>query len=72
MKKSIALVFMASTLFLAGCCTSHQATKWEYKQQYTQISDESLNKLADQGWSVVCVGTSANGAHFYILKRPKK
>ena len=31
MKKSIALMFAASTLFLAGCCTTPHATKWEYK-----------------------------------------
>ena len=31
MKRSIAVIFAASTLFLAGCCTSTHVTKWEYK-----------------------------------------
>ena len=31
MKKSIALIFAASTLFLAGCCTTQHVTQWEYK-----------------------------------------
>ena len=31
MKKNIALIFAAGTLFLAGCCTTEHTTKWEYK-----------------------------------------
>ena len=31
MKKFITLTFAASTLFLAGCCTTMHVTKWEYK-----------------------------------------
>jgi hypothetical protein len=31
MKKHIALGLVASTLFLAGCCTTHHVTQWEYK-----------------------------------------
>jgi PBP1b-binding outer membrane lipoprotein LpoB len=31
MKNHIALIFAAGTLFLAGCCTTEHATKWEYK-----------------------------------------
>ena len=73
MKKHIALGLVASTLFLAGCCTTPHATKWEYKQISTQVNDATLNKLADEGWSVVCVGTSGNtDSHFYVLKRPKQ
>lgn len=74
MKYCIALLSVAFTLIAGGCCSTptSQITKWEYKQVYTQITDESLNKLADEGWNVVCVGTSSNGGHFYILKRPKK
>ena len=72
MKQSVALLSVACAVLLGGCCTAPHVTKWEYKQVSTQITDESLNKLADEGWSVVCVGTSSNGAHFYILKRPKR
>jgi len=31
MKKSIALIFVVSALVLAGCCTTHHVSKWEYK-----------------------------------------
>ena len=31
MKQSIALIFAASTLIMAGCCTTLHLTKWEYK-----------------------------------------
>jgi hypothetical protein len=72
MKHCVALLAVACTMLVSGCCTTPQVTKWEYKQVYTQITDQSLNKLADEGWEVVCVGTSSNGAHFYVLKRPKK
>ncbi len=70
MKKDIALMIAASALLFAGCCTTH-VTKWEYKQLYTQVSDDSLNKLGDEGWSVVACGTSQTG-NFYVLKRAKK
>jgi hypothetical protein len=71
MKKSIALIFVASTLFLAGCCTTHPTAKWEYKQLHGRISDDNLNKWANEGWSVVCFGTDQTGS-FYILKRAKQ
>ena len=72
MKKHIALGLVASTLFLAGCCTTPHVTKWEYKQVGAQKTDEALNQLADQGWSVVCVGANSNGGDFYVLRRPKQ
>ena len=31
MRKSVAVVLAASALFLAGCCTTPRAAKWEYK-----------------------------------------
>jgi hypothetical protein len=73
MKTSIALMFAASTLLLAGCCTTHHVTKWEYMQipTSTQKSDEYLNQLGAEGWSVVAFGKSGDGS-LYILKRPKQ
>lgn len=72
MKKSITLIFALSALLLAGCCSTHRhVTQWEYKQVFAQVSDEGLNKLADEGWSVVCCGTSQTGS-FYVLKRAKR
>jgi hypothetical protein len=74
MKKSIALIFAASTLLLAGCCTTHQVTKWEYKQlNGSEVTDQALNKLGDEGWIVVDYSTGPGSAEgFYILKRPKQ
>ncbi|HWW00466.1 MAG TPA: DUF4177 domain-containing protein [Candidatus Acidoferrum sp.] len=31
MKQCVALVFAASVLLLAGCCTTPRVVKWEYK-----------------------------------------
>ena len=49
MKKHIALILAASTLILAGCCTTHQATKWEYKTVHTM---KGVNERTAVGWSV--------------------
>ena len=60
----------AGVMFSLGATTEHKKT--EYRQVATQVSDESLNKYGDEGWTVVCTGTSANGAHFYVLSRPRQ
>ncbi len=71
------LILAASTLLLAGCCTTHPcATKWEYKTVHDP-TDAALNELADQGWSVVTVASGIwQGAmeihKDYLLKRPKQ
>ncbi len=79
MKKAIALTFAASTLFLAGCCTVHHATIWEYK---TVGSIEDVNRLASQGWTLAVVAPVHNGAGAgvgipattldYVMKHPKQ
>ena len=61
-------VLGATVVFSLGAATGQK--RLEYRQVATQQSDESLNKLADEGWTVVCTGTSQNGG-FYILTRPK-
>ena len=68
MKKLIALVFAASTFMMAGCCTTHHVAKWEYKTIQGSQTDDSLNKFADDGWTVV--GLNSYGG--YLLKRPKQ
>jgi len=67
MKKHIALGLVASTLFLAGCCTSHHATTWEYRNAGTL---QEVNDLAKTGWSVVTVTHFDGGAAIYLLKHP--
>ena len=75
MKKHIALGLVASTLFLAGCCTSHHITQWEYKtlDAAREANDTELNELGAQGWSVVGFqkNTQTTGV-VYLLKRPKQ
>ena len=75
MKKNIALIFAASTLFLAGCCTTPHQVKWEYKEvefPSGTTSEDQLNQLGDQGWSVVAATVSTRGVPLYVLKRAKQ
>jgi hypothetical protein len=82
MRKSIALIFVASILFLAGCCTTHHITQWEYKSltlQAYQLSPPNLSPALDDlgkdGWSVVGVtqdGTGDYASLHFILKRAKQ
>jgi hypothetical protein len=44
----------------------------EYRHIPTQQSDEALNKLADEGWTVLCTGGSQNGTFFYLLTRSRQ
>jgi len=78
MKKHIALGLVASTLFLAGCCTTSHVTKWEYKKVY---GIEQVNKWAADGWvvsgfSTFIDTTDSRTPHdtteIYLLKRPKQ
>jgi hypothetical protein len=74
MKKILLMMFASSGLFLAGCSTPSHATKWEYKQVSPRVTDGTLNQLAEEGWSVVCVGntgTETGNGVLYILRRPK-
>jgi ABC-type sugar transport system substrate-binding protein len=81
MKKSTALIFAASVLFLAGCCTAPHAAKWEYKiafapngtantyptQENRDVQQTLLNDLGKDGWVLI----SADNGTFYF-KRPVK
>ena len=73
MKKHIALVFAASTLFLAGCCTTSHQTQWEYK---TVRSIREVNELAAQGWVVVgfsgYVDTGNHDMTQFLMKHKKQ
>ena len=82
MKKIIALTFVAATLLLAGCCTTHQVAHWEYRTSY---SIGEVNDLAAEGWVVSGFtkynssstpdgsGTTNYGvSDTFLLKRPKQ
>ena len=56
MKKAIALIFTASILILAGCCTTPHATRWEYKVTVAPPlpgteSPSSTNMTSFSAWS---------------------
>jgi uncharacterized protein YceK len=67
MKKSL-LLMAVSGFLLAGCCTAHHVTKWEYRQTNTLAE---VNQLADQGWTVVNFAIPGSGPYEYLLKRAK-
>jgi hypothetical protein len=56
-------------VFSIGAAT--EPKKWEYRQVPFRQSDESLNRLADEGWNVVCMGGVENGI-VYVLTRTKQ
>ena len=78
MMKCIAVVFAASALFLAGCCTTPQTAKWEYKvasphfagaggpQAVREVQEAFLNDLGKEGWVLV---SQTEGRDFFF-KRP--
>ena len=80
MKKSIALIFAASTLFLAGCCTTSHVSKWEYKVVEKYLSPNELQKQIDaqlaDGWEFVTVSTAPEGNSpprgFIVFRKPKQ
>jgi uncharacterized protein YcfL len=81
-RKTTFKVFMPvllSSLLLAGCAST--PTAWEYKSlqmfvHSTPDLDQELNKLAEDGWSVITSSTSqGEGSSPYavvLLKRPKQ
>jgi hypothetical protein len=76
MKKALALTLVASTLFLAGCCTSHKTAQWEYKTQRlflgADLDPGDLNKAAKDGWEFVSatpVPNDQNQSAIVVFKR---
>ena len=84
MKKAVALTLAASSLFLAGCSTTHHVTQWEYKNvtlQGYQLRppnySSALDDLGKAGWQVVgfshATGNQGDNRdydfYYYVLKR---
>ena len=61
-------VLGAVIVFSLGAATGQKKT--EYRHVRTEQSDDTLNRLADEGWTVLCTGTSQQGG-FYLLTRTK-
>ncbi len=71
------LLIAASSVLLAGCCTSHYAVRqWEYKVVRNEGAgpilgdprlDSKLAELGSEGWELASWNTSS-----WVFKRPKK
>ena len=64
MKKHIALGLVASTLVLAGCCTTQKMAHWEYKTETlylnANLNSGTLNANAKDGWEFVSATPKPN------------
>ena len=75
MKKSIALLFAASTLMFAGCSTIHHTSKWEYKTVEAREGEQDavISRLAEEGWRVVSFSATEGQPnvirYHYVLRR---
>jgi hypothetical protein len=81
MKKSIALIFAASTLFLAGCCTTPHVTKWEYKVTDMYLTkgvlQNTIDGLVGDGWEFVSLSTLVEPGNspprgYIVVRKPKQ
>ena len=80
MKHPTIAVFAVSVLLLAGCCTTRQTKRWEYKTltSYQNMDEVELNNLGKDGWilvgfAFVPAGTDSaqrEDEYRYVLKRP--
>ena len=84
MKQSVAVVFAASLLLLAGCCFKPGVTKWEYKvavppqagfggpaggpEERRESQQAFLNELGKDGWVLV---SQTEGRIFYFKRAIK-
>ena len=74
MKQFSAVLGVALVLLLAGCCTTHRSTRWEYK---TVSSETDVNRLAGEGWVVAGFSTyfdtiAKRDYEQFLLKRPRQ
>jgi hypothetical protein len=68
MKRTFALMVGVSSLLLAGCVTTHQVSKWEYKQA---TGLDTANALGQEGWEMVGFSYTPAGSTVFLLKREK-
>ena len=79
----MAVMFAASTLWLAGCCTTPPTAKWEYKVAFVPglletdtvetrraLREKFLNQLGNEGWVLVMAGVETGNMLYF--KRPIK
>lgn len=51
---------------------SQEFTRWEYKTEYGDYGEATLNKWGEAGWELVTVLPADLGKYTYFFKRPKK
>lgn len=75
MKRTFATLALASATLLTGCHAPHHSS-WEYRTYRTPVggSEDGLNKLAAEGWTVQSFTTTPNDSSYwtFLLRRPKK
>ncbi len=79
--RQISVAAVAATI-VTGCCTARQdPASWQYKvvklNTYAEQTEQQINELAGQGWTVVSVSTLFQGENrgavaIVVLKRHKK
>jgi hypothetical protein len=67
MKKSVALIFTAIILIVAGCCTTPHVTKWEYK---VTVAPRLLSPASQSSTNVLSL--SAWGAHHEEISKERR
>jgi hypothetical protein len=78
MKTNLKQLFIigASSFLLAGCCSTHHVTRWEYKAvreervghtpaEWMRIGEALMDELGKDGWILVTVSEAT-----YYFKRP--
>ena len=77
MKKIVTLLVAVVMTLVAGCCTTHHTTAWEYKTQTvfldTQFGEKFLNQPAKDGWefiSVTAIPKDDSNKAVAVFRRP--
>src|SRR5258707_920748 len=69
MKRLLPFLSVVYGFLLGGCCSTHHATRWEYRMAN---SIAEVNQFAGQGWTVVSFDVpSQGGPNQYLLKHAK-
>lgn len=68
MKRSVAILFAAGALLLAGC--AKPGVEWQY-QTVSGPNDQVLGHPISEGWEPVGISVSRDGTRWFLLKKQK-